>query len=64
MSEASDYATQELTDHKEIARTILADNEIFAIEAQILRKTFDALLKVGFTKKQATTIVAQYGLPL
>lgn len=50
-----------LGEAKEGLRTILADKELFELQARVAKKNFDALRKAGFTKKEAIEIVARQG---
>jgi hypothetical protein len=46
---------------KEILQAIVADDEIFDLNAKAMRKMHQALVKNGFTEEQATQIVASQG---
>jgi hypothetical protein len=51
-----------LKEFKEILREFVADDELFELTAQIMKKSHTALVKAGFTKEQATQIVASQGI--
>lgn len=44
----------------EMLRRINENDEFFEIVASMMKKLYDALLEVGFTKKQAVRIVAGF----
>jgi hypothetical protein len=46
---------------KLMLRTITEDDDIFKLGAQMMKKTFDAHLEVGFTEDQAIKVVAGQG---
>ncbi len=50
-----------LKNFRKIFMEILADNEVFDLGAQVLKKSHIALIKAGFTEEQATVIVAKQG---
>ena len=52
---------QGLKQIKEMFKTVIADDELFALGAQSMKKTFDALVNEGFTEDQAVKIVAGQG---
>jgi hypothetical protein len=43
---------------KKMMNEVLADDEFFDLTAKVLKKTYDSLIKNGFTVEQATQIVA------
>jgi hypothetical protein len=45
-------------------RTMLKRDELFEIGAQMVKKSYDAMIKAGFTEDQALKIVAGQGSPL
>ena len=47
---------------KEQLQEMLAEQELFDLTAQVLKKMHDEMVKAGFTESQATTIVAGQGL--
>jgi hypothetical protein len=47
---------------KEMLKEVVADDELFDLIAQYHRKAHKALIKAGFTKEQATQIVAHQGV--
>lgn len=49
---------------KEMLREMLKEDELFDLGAQLLKKTYDSLIKTGFTEEQATQIVAGQGLAI
>lgn len=46
---------------KELQRAVLEDNELMALQAQLMKKMYDELTKVGFTAQEAIQIVAAQG---
>jgi hypothetical protein len=53
--------TQETEATKQILKHFLGESELFTLHAQMLKKTYDALVRAGFTPKQAIQIVAHQG---
>lgn len=49
---------------KRILRALARDNELFSLMSTIIKKYYDALIEVGFTKEQAATIVAQFNIKI
>ena len=47
---------------KKKLREVVADDELFELVAQGLKKTHSSLVKAGFTEEQATQIVAHQGM--
>lgn len=47
-----------LEDMKSMMKAMVEDDELISLSAQLLKKTRDALMKAGFTKAEATQIVA------
>jgi hypothetical protein len=54
----SDHAIEGL---KDLQRTLLEDDEIFSLGAQMVFKMYQALITAGFTEEQAIKIVAVQG---
>lgn len=50
-----------LEETKDMVRMMVEDDELFDLIAQLLKKSHAALIKAGFTEKQATAIVAGKG---
>ena len=46
---------------KKLLKEYLEDDEIFSLTAKAVKKFHEALIKAGFTEKQATEIVAHQG---
>jgi hypothetical protein len=46
---------------KEMMHPFLADDELFLLSAQMMKKGFDALITVGFSRKEALSIVSGQG---
>ena len=46
---------------KELLKQVLADDELFALGAKVMKKGYGALLAEGFTPDQAIKIVAGQG---
>jgi hypothetical protein len=42
-------------------RPYLADDELFQLSAQMMKKGFDALIDVGFSREEALSIVSGQG---
>ena len=53
-----DVMTEQLL---EMLRKVEKCDELFDITARILKKSYDAMIKAGFTEEQATKIVAGQG---
>ena len=49
---------------KEMLKEVVADDELFDLMAQGLKKAHGALIKAGFTEEQATQIVAHQGMSI
>lgn len=47
---------------KEMLKEMIADDELFDLAAQGMKKCHKALVKAGFTEEQATKIVASQGM--
>ncbi len=46
---------------KSMMKGVIADEEMFALSAQIMMKAYKALVTAGFSKRQAMQIVAGKG---
>jgi hypothetical protein len=42
-------------------RALLADDESFQLSAQMMKKRFDTLIAVGFSREEAVSIVSRKG---
>lgn len=47
---------------KEMLKQVIADDELFALTAEAIRKNHQALIKAGFSEDEAIKIVAVQGM--
>lgn len=60
-----DRMIEEMLDQMiEMLKAMLERDEIFKVGAQMVKKSYDAMIEVGFTEEQALKIVSSQGSPL